>query len=69
MQKKYVDKVQLSAVISRDLMLRIDEYAKKMCISRTARISVLCSQALDFQDGLSMLNQFGILGKSFSSEK
>lgn len=42
-------KVRLNVNLEDKMMDRIDEYAKEMNITRTSAITVLCSQALDYQ--------------------
>lgn len=55
------EKVRINVLLGKELIDRIDKYASEMCISRTAAISVLCAQALDYQESLKLLSQFNIL--------
>ena len=48
-------KVRLNVNLEDKMMDRIDEYAKEMNITRTAAITVLCSQALDYQQVINSL--------------
>lgn len=40
-----------------ELVVKIDEYAEKMCISRSSAINVLCSMALESQKGMSDIGE------------
>ena len=48
-------KVRLNVNLEDKMMARIDEYAKAMNITRTSAITVLCSQALDYQQVINSL--------------
>lgn len=50
-------KVRVNATMEPETVARIDEYARKMGINRSAAICVLTGQALDGQDGIRALSQ------------
>lgn len=50
-------KVRVNATMDQEHLARIDAYAEKMGINRSAAICVLTGQALDGQDGIRALAQ------------
>ena len=48
---------RVGLTVNKELLARVDEYAEKMGISRSAAFSVLASQALDGQRGIDALNK------------
>lgn len=51
-------RVRVNATIDPDHLARIDAYAEKMGITRSAAICVLTGQALDGQDGIRAISLF-----------
>lgn len=49
-------KVRVNATMDQEHLARIDAYAEKMGINRSAAICVLTGQALDGQDGIRALS-------------
>lgn len=50
-------RVRVNTTMDPDHLARIDSYAEKMGITRSAAICVLTGQALDGQDGIRALSQ------------
>lgn len=51
-----------------DVVKRIDAYADKMCITRTAAVVMLCNTALDSQKAMSDLSELLVLAKAQRGE-
>ena len=51
------NKVRINATLDPDHLARIDDYAARMGINRSAAICVLTAQALDGQDGIRAMAQ------------
>lgn len=51
-------RVRVNATIDPEHLARIDAYAERMGINRSAAICVLTGQALDGQDGIRAITQF-----------
>lgn len=58
-----MERQRLNLNIPTDTLARLDEYAKKMTISRTSAILVLVNMALDSQSAVSSLNELTELAK------
>lgn len=50
-------KVRISYILDRELMIKLDNFAKKMCVSRNAAISFLVNQQLEAYDTVKTLNR------------
>ena len=48
-------KVRVNATMDPETVARVDQYAERMGINRSAALSVLAGQALDTQDGIRAL--------------
>ena len=48
---------RISFMMDVDLLIRVDEYAKKMGITRSGAICILCSSALDSQQSLGTMEE------------
>lgn len=50
-------KIRISYILDRELLLKIDNFAKKMSVSRNAAISFLINQQLETYDTVKTLNR------------
>lgn len=54
-QEKKNNKVKVTMNIPEEMLVRIETYAEKMSINRTAAMLVLCNMALDQQEMLAVM--------------
>lgn len=64
-----ISRTRISLNLPSDMVDKIDSYAKSMNINRTAAITVLCNQALEYSDIVSSLPSLLELAKKEENSK